>query len=108
VGGTLRTYGGRAVWKDLRRVRYRDPRRQQALEALLTYLDRQADRLDYPTYEYLGYPISNGPMESFRKQLGQRLKGPGMRWSVRNVNPMAALVSLWSDGQWDLYWQSAA
>jgi len=104
----LRRYGGRAVWNSLRRVRYKCPARQEALEALLTYLDRQADRLDYSTYEYLGYPISSGPMESFCKQLGQRLKGPGMRWSVRNVNPMAALVSLWSDGQWDLYWQSVA
>jgi hypothetical protein len=104
----LRVYGGRPVWHSLRRVRYKDPPRQQALEALLTYLDRQAERLDYPTYEYLGYPISNGQMESFCKQLGQRLKGPGMRWSVRNVDSMAALVSLWSDGRWDSYWQSAA
>ncbi len=46
--------------------------------------------------------------EAGQVPMGQRLKGPGMRWSVRNVNPMAALVSLWSDGQWDLYWQSAA
>jgi len=105
--GHLREHGGRVTWWSLRRVRYRDPRRQQALEALLTYLDRHADRLDYPTYEYLGYPISNGPMESLCKQLGQRPKGPGMRWSTSNLNPMAALVSLWTQDQWDAYWQAA-
>jgi hypothetical protein len=35
-------------------------------------------------------------MESFCKQIGLRLKGPGMFWSVRNVTPMAMLVSRWS------------
>ena len=47
----LREHGGRVVWNSLRRVRYADVARQEALEALLKYLDRQADRLDYPTYE---------------------------------------------------------
>ena len=35
-------------------------------------------------------------MESFCKQIGLRLKGPGMFWSVRNVTPMAMLVSRWT------------
>ena len=104
----LREYGGRVVWNSLRRVRYRDPSRQAALDALLGYLDRQADRMDYPTYERAGYPISSGPMESFCKQLGQRLKGPGMRWSHENVDPMSALVSLWVHDEWDSYWQKAS
>jgi len=78
------------------------------LAALLTSLDRQAERLDYPTYKSLGYPISDGPMESFCKQLGQRLKGPGMRWSIRNIDPMAALVSLWANDEWDRHWEGVA
>ena len=103
----LRQDGGRGVWHSLRRVRYKDLARQEALEALLGYLDRHADRLDYPTYERFGYPISSGGMESFCKQLGQRLKGPGMRWSIPNVNPMAALVCLWTQDEWDNYWRKA-
>jgi len=43
-------------------------------------------------------------MESFCKQLGQR---PGMRWSIPNVGPMAALVSLRMQDQWNAYWQAA-
>jgi hypothetical protein len=101
----LRQDGGRAVWQRLRRVRYPEPARQEALEALLGYLDRQADRLDYPTYEREHYPISSGAMESGCKQMGQRLKGPGMRWSIPNVNPMAALVCLWTQDEWDNYWR---
>jgi hypothetical protein len=106
-GEELRQDGGRVVWHSLRRVRYQDPTRQKALAALLGFLDRHADRMDYPTYERFGYPISSGPMESFCKQLGQRLKGPGMRWSIPNVNPMAALVCLWTQDEWDAYWRKA-
>jgi len=46
-------------------------------------------------------------MESFCKQLGQRLKGPGMRWNRQNVGPMAALVTLWAQDRWDDYWARA-
>jgi hypothetical protein len=100
----LRQDGGRVVWHSLRRVRYKDLAPQGALDALLGYLDRHADRLDYPTYERSGYPISSGGMESFCKQLGQRLKGPGMQWSIPNVNPMAALACLWTQDEWDNHW----
>ena len=103
----LREHGGRVTWWSLRRVRYKDKARQRALEALLGYLDRHAERLDYPRYERAGWPISSGPMESFCKQLGQRLKGPGMRWNRQNVDPMAALVTLWTQGRWDDYWARA-
>jgi len=93
--GHLREHGGRVTWWSLRRVRYKDRARQEALAALLGYLDRHAERLDYPR------------MESFCKQLGQRLKGPGMRWNRQNVGPMAALVTLWAQDRWDDYWARA-
>jgi hypothetical protein len=104
----LRDYGGWTLWNSLRRVRYRDATRQESLTALLGYLQRNADRMDYPTYERAGWPISSGPMESFCKQLGQRLKGPGMRWSYENVSPMASMVSLWANDEWDKHWKTAA
>lgn len=103
----LREHGGHVTWHCLRRVRYEDTDRQEALDALLGYLDRNADRMDYPTYERGGYPISSGPMESFCKQLGRRLKGGGMRWSKANVSPMATMVSLWSTDEWSKYWSAA-
>jgi len=45
-------------------------------------------------------------MESYCKQLGGRLKGPGMRWNQVSVNPIASLVTLWVDGRWDTYWNA--
>jgi len=31
-----------------------------------------------------------------------------MRWSIRNVTPMAALVSLWANDEWETYWNQVA
>jgi rubredoxin len=104
----LEAYGGRQVWRRLRHAKYVEPRRQAAVEALRAYLLKNADRLDYPTYKAKGWPISSGTMESFCKQLGQRLKGPGMRWSIAHLDSMTALVSLWTNEEWDTHWQPAA
>jgi hypothetical protein len=40
--------------------------------------------------------MDSGPMESLCKQMGQRLKGSGMRWSLNNVSGMAYLVARWA------------
>lgn len=67
-----------------------------------------AKHLAYEEYGKEGYPISSGSMESFCEQLGQRLKGPGMRWNKTNVTPMATMVGLWANDQWDQYWKATA
>ena len=96
------------MWRRLRHAKYAQAERQGAVDALRAYLLKNADRLDYPRYKREGWSISSGPMESFCKQLGQRLKGPGMRWSTANIDPMAALVSLWTNEEWDTHWNTAA
>jgi hypothetical protein len=94
----LRMYGAKVVDDRLYSIalHYTDLQHQRAVLDLAAFLRRHADRMDYPAYEQKGWTISSGPMESFCKQLGQRMKGPGMRWSVKNVSPMASLVSRWS------------
>jgi len=64
--------------------------------------------MDYPAYVRQGWPIGSGAMESFCKQLARRLKGPGMRWSLSNIDPMAALVSLYNCDQWQQAFPKAA
>lgn len=104
----LAEQGARVLWDRLRRVRYKNASHQKTLNTLLGFLDRHADRMAYAAYRQAGWPISSGPMESFCKQLGQRLKGPGMRWSTKNVTPMATLVSLWANDEWESYWKRSA
>ena len=91
----------------LSRIRYKDSARQSALEKLKNFLTRNQDRMRYKEYTSANLPISSGPMESFCKQLGHRLKGPGMRWTKANIDPMAAMVSLICSQQWDKYWKAA-
>ena len=104
----LRLRGGRAVRDRLKHARFDTPQRQAALDQLLAYLHRHAPHLDYPRYRRDHIPISSGPMESTCKQLGLRLKGPGMRWNRDNVDPMAHLISLWTDKRWQQQWNNAA
>ena len=100
--------GGQAVHDRLRHARFDTPQRQAGLDPLLAYLRRHGPHLDYPRFRKEGLPTSSGPMESTCKQLGQRLKGPGMRWRHDNITPMANLISLWCDQQWETYWNTAA
>ena len=97
-GKRLRSLGGAAVADRLRHIAlfYRKLEHQRAVLKLARFLSRHADRLAYPQYEAHDWPISSGPMESYCKQLGLRLKGRGMRWSEHNVTPMATLVTWWS------------
>jgi hypothetical protein len=94
----LRAHGAAAVDDKLRRqaMFYQKPDRQRAVLDLAQFLRKHADQMDYAVYERQDWTISSGRMESFCKQIGQRMKGPGMRWSVHNVTPMASLVSRWS------------
>lgn len=94
----LRWYGATAVADKLRRIvlHYRELAKQEAVLVLIRFLDKHAPYMDYPAFEAAGMPISSGPMESFCKQIGLRMKGPGMHWSARNVTPMAMLVTRWS------------
>jgi len=98
MGRRLRWYGAAKLADRLRTLalHYREPEKQRAVLDLARFLDKHAPRMDYPSYEAAQLPIGSGPMESFCKQLGARMKGPGMRWSTRNVTPMAMLVSRWS------------
>ncbi len=100
--------GGAALLKRLKKCRYKDTEKQAALEKLIGYLSRNWPRMRYDEYAEGGYPISSGPMESFCKQLGARLKGPGMRWSTSNVDAIAALVSAWNNENWEKLWETAA
>src|SRR5579885_2073225 len=48
--------------------------------------------MHYPRFEQDGWPLGSGSVESANTCVAQqRLKGPGMHWEGKNVNPMLAL-----------------
>lgn len=82
----------------------------EAHRELLTYFRNQRHRMDYPEYRRKGWRIGSGPVESACKQVGERLKGSGMRWSEAGADAVLHLRAAFKSqkGQWDAVWATAA
>lgn len=62
----------------------REVQRQQ-----LGYFENQEERMYYPTYLRLGYPIGSGAVEGACKHVvTDRFKGTGMRWNLETAEPL--------------------
>jgi hypothetical protein len=74
----------------------------------LEYLRKRKEQMDYAGHREAGCPIASGCVESANKLVVEaRLKGPGMHWARRNVNPMLALRNGECSGRWDELWLEA-
>lgn len=70
-------------------------------DAQVTYFTNQAERMAYHRYRAAGWDIGSGMVESACKHLiGAREKGPGMRWSERGAQTVAAVRVLLFNNQW--------
>ena len=75
--------------------------RRGKVRAAITYVQNHRKFL---TYSKIGHiAMGTGVVESTIKQLGARLKGPGMRWSVERAERVLALrcLQLSDDGAWE-------
>ena len=56
------------------------------------YLESRTQRMRYPAFRELGYPIGSGVIEGLNKSvIGSRMKRSGMQWSRSGAGRMAAL-----------------
>ena len=68
-------------------------------------LSTESGRMRYGTYRQRGYFIGSGAIESAGKQLAAgRIKGPGMRWNVTEVNALLKLRCVFLEQSWQTYW----
>jgi hypothetical protein len=73
------------------------------------YLQKRAAQMQYPAYRALGLPIGSGPVESANKLVVEaRLKGAGMHWERRHVDPMLALRNAVCNDRWAEAWEVIA
>jgi hypothetical protein len=78
-----------------------------ALAPILHYFEQNQARMRYGTYRQKGYFIGSGAIESAGKQLAAgRIKGPGMRWNVTEVNALLKLRCVFLEQSWQSYWQT--
>jgi hypothetical protein len=74
----------------------------------LDYLRKREALMQYPQFRRDGWPIGSGMVESANKNVVEaRLKGAGMHWQRKNVNPMLALRNAVCNGRWREMWQKA-
>jgi hypothetical protein len=72
-----------------------------------TYFENNLHRMEYPEYQAEGWQIGSGVIESACKTVvGQRLKGPGMRWGEEGAHHLCHVRALYRSekGQWEDFW----
>lgn len=74
------------------------------LAPIIHYFQQNVARMRYGTYRQRGYFIGSGAIESAGKQLAAaRIKGPGMRWKVTDLNALLTLRGVFLEQSWQTY-----
>lgn len=82
-----------------------DAETRQVLTQTHAYLAARRQQIRYQDFVTAGYPIGSGCVESANKLIVEaRLKGAGMHWARRHVNPMLALRTLIANDRWAADW----
>jgi hypothetical protein len=81
---------------------------QRGVNTHLDYLRKRETLMQYPEFRQKDWPIGSGMVESANKNVVEaRLKGTGMHWERKNVNPMLTLRNAVCNGRWQEMWQKA-
>jgi hypothetical protein len=82
---------------------------QTPLRDLLNYISPRKDNMQYKAFREKGYCIGSGAIESANKYVIQeRLKRPGMKWSIKGGNAIGHLRALSYSDSWEKIWERAA
>mgnify|MGYP001175620111 CR=1 FL=1 len=97
----LKHQGPKKVLKEVNRLLKAHPERDDLVK-LVNYLQKREKMMQYPLFQQQGWPIGSGSVESANTCVVQsRLKGSGMHWETRNVNPMLALRTGLCNDRWE-------
>lgn len=104
----LKHHGPAKVLAEVARVLFEHPDIED-LDTKVHYLQKREQLMHYPLFQQQGWPIGSGSVESANTCLVQaRLKGPGMHWERRNVNPLLALRTGVCNDRWEETMQQAS
>lgn len=78
----------------------------KGIEVQVEYLQKRTALMQYPRFQAEGWPIGSGMVESANKLVVQaRLKGSGMHWERKHVNPLLALRLAVCNDRWAEMWK---
>jgi hypothetical protein len=81
------------------------PEARTAKRTALRYLCARQEQIAYADFQTQGYPIGSGMVESANKLVVEgRLKGSGMHWAAKNLDPLLALRGRLCSGRWTETW----
>ncbi len=82
-----------------------DPTALRVVTSNLEYFEKRREQIRYREFEQAGYPIGSGIVESGNKLVVEaRMKGAGMHWAPKNVDPMVALRTVACADRWEEAW----
>lgn len=97
----LKHYGPTKVLAEVNRLLKDNPHIEEIAKKI-NYLQKREEMMQYPQFQKKGFPIGSGSVESANVGVVQaRLKGVGMHWERKNVNPMLALRCGACNDRWD-------
>lgn len=100
----LKHEGPDTILNELRQLQIRHSQ-IKLIQENLTYLEKRVAQMQYPRFQEQGWPIGSGCVESANKLVVEaRLKGAGMHWLRKNVDPMLALRNLVCSDRWAEDW----
>ena len=112
IGHTLKHEGLTACRAMIDRLDGKTATQRAEKAKLDTYLDNNAERMNYPQYLARGLLIGSGAIESaHRTVIQRRMKLSGQRWSIKGASNMLNLRTLNMSGHWDRvsrYYRNAA
>lgn len=89
------------------RLRTRANSKRAALQALITYIGNQDDRLAYDRFRAAGFDIGSGQVEAACKHVvAIRMKRCGMRWSKAGSQNVLSLRTVWLNRDWNRLWDA--
>jgi hypothetical protein len=81
----------------------------EELATKVQYLQKREQLMRYPFFQHQGWPLGSGSVESANTcVVQQRLKGPGMHWEGRHVNPRLSLRTGVCHERWEETMQQAS
>jgi len=100
----LKHEGPKKMLLEFQKLQRKHPQ-EQVVSGNLAYLKKREEQIQYPNFQAQGWPIGSGIVESGNKLVVEsRLKGSGMHWHERHVNPMLALRTMICSKRWKQEW----
>jgi hypothetical protein len=100
--------GARFIVRELKSwAREKGVEGKEEMQKIITYFENNLERMNYPLYQKLGYPIGSGVTEAGCKTLvKQRMCQSGMRWKQGNAQGFLLTRSLiLTTGRWGQFWE---